>query len=379
MSKISYKIKHIDICYILSIILVMNTPELSIIIPVYNGQDYIVRCVDSIMRQKDSDKYEIIIIDDGSNDDTPKILDAAANLYKNVRVIHQKNSGVSVARNNGIAASHGKYLTFVDADDMVGLKESAFDKYFISPSGVSTIGNMNITTANNVLPLITNAHFDNGYFVNMLRAAKDTNAEVVLGGKITVNRNEIYMRRHVYENDFLYDIAPDHKDILLRQTDRRENANFALYNRKMLDKHNLRFMANMKLDEDMLFCMLAVLYAEHVATVKDVTYFYNRHENTLSNIVDYNEKMEKQKIADIRRFSYLLNKLGQMPQYSKSFTYWTKEYSKKGTKYIHDTGDFPSKDCYYICGESECTGCFIADAMREQFKTNIEKYLGITR
>ena len=295
----------------------MKGTELSIMIPVYNGQDYIVRCVDSIMRQQGADQYEIIVVDDGSTDDTPKISDAVASTYKNIRVIHQKNSGVSVARNNGIAASHGKYITFVDADDMVGLKESAFDKYFASPSGVSTIGNMNITTANNVLPLMTNAHFDNGYFVNMLRTAKDTNAEVVLGGKITVNRSEIYMRRHVYENDFLYDIAPDHKDILLRQTDRRENANFALYNRKMLDKHNLRFMANMKLDEDMLFCMLAVLYAEHVATVKDVTYFYHRHSDTLSNIRDVQQSTRKYQIANIQRFSVLMNELAGRPGYEK--------------------------------------------------------------
>ncbi len=152
----------------------MNNKELSIIIPVYNGQDYIVRCVDSIMRQRDATQHEIIIVDDGSTDDTPKILDAAANVYKNIRVIHQKNAGVSVARNNGITASHGKYVTFVDADDMVGLNIDAFDKYFISPSNISNIGNMKITTAHNVLPLMTNLHFDNGYFVKFRHTVRMT-------------------------------------------------------------------------------------------------------------------------------------------------------------------------------------------------------------
>lgn len=354
----------------------MQSTELSIIIPAYNAQDYIVRCVDSIIRQRGADQHEIIIVDDGSTDDTPKTLDAIAEIYKNIRIIHQKNGGVSVARNNGIAASHGKYITFVDADDMVGLKLSAFEPYLINTSYENKIGNLYIACANTLPGALTDAHFDDGYFANMLRAAKDSDADVVLGGKITVNKQEVYTRRHTYENDFVYDKSTD-KDILLRQADRRENANFALYRREMLDKHNLRFLANMKLDEDMLFCMLATLYANRVSTVKDVTYFYNRHENTLSNIVADDERLQKQKIADIQRFSYLLNEFGQMPQYAKTFNYWLKEYAKKSTKYTYGSGEFPPRDCAHICKVTECKSCFIADAMHEEFKNNIEKHLGI--
>ncbi|MBO7644968.1 MAG: glycosyltransferase family 2 protein [Alphaproteobacteria bacterium] len=69
----------------------MQNTELSIIIPAYNAQDYIVRCVESIMRQRGADRHEIIIVDDGSTDNTPKTLDAIAEIYKNIRVIHQKN------------------------------------------------------------------------------------------------------------------------------------------------------------------------------------------------------------------------------------------------------------------------------------------------
>ena len=355
----------------------MQDTEVSIIIPAYNAQDYIVRCVDSIMRQKDADRYEIIIVDDGSTDDTPKILDAAAEIYKNIRIIHQKNGGVSVARNNGIAESHGKYVTFVDADDMVGMSISAFEPYLINCSYENKIGNLYIANTNTLPNKLTYAHFDDGYFTNMLSAAKDSDADVVLGGKITVNKQEVYTRRHTYENDFVYGAKQIDKDILLRQADRRENANFALYRREMLDKHILRFLANMKLDEDMLFCMLATLYANRVATVKDVTYFYNRHENTLSNISDNDERLQKQKVADIQRFSYLLNELDQMPQYAEIFNYWLNIYSDKSTKYVCNPGEFPPRNCAHICWQGECTGCFIADALREQFRKNIERYITI--
>lgn len=354
----------------------MKTPELSIIIPVYNGQDYILRCVDSIMRQRNAAQYEVIIVNDGSTDDTQKILGTIAKAHQNIRIISQPNAGVSVARNNGIAASSGKYVTFVDCDDMVGLKVDMFDKYFVNPTSQRDIGNLKMATMRNALPLITPAHFDDGYFVNMLRAAAETDADVVLGGKITVNRTEVYIRRHIYENDVLYGDAPADKDIVLLQADRRENANFALYRRDMLNARNLRFLTNMKLDEDMLFCMLAVLYAERVATVKDVTYFYNRHEDTLSNISDYDTMMQKYKVANIQRFSVLLSELGKMPQYSEIFTYWVKEYSKKGTKYIYDSGEFPPMICYNYCDRSKCTACNIADGMRECLPRNIAKYLG---
>ena len=104
-------------------------PELSIIIPVYNCEKYIIRCLGSILRQQDSDKYEIIVVNDGSTDNTANKLNKFAPKYKNIKVIHQKNAGVSVARNVGISASHGKYVTFVDGDDIVGINAKAFDKH----------------------------------------------------------------------------------------------------------------------------------------------------------------------------------------------------------------------------------------------------------
>ena len=92
--------------------------EVSVIIPVYNVETKLRRCIESIINQSFSD-FELILVDDGSTDCSGSICDEYAQKQSNIHVIHQKNSGVSSARNKGIACSNGKYITFVDSDDYV--------------------------------------------------------------------------------------------------------------------------------------------------------------------------------------------------------------------------------------------------------------------
>lgn len=355
----------------------MKEQELSIIVPIYNGQDYIEDCIGSILGQKDSAQHEIVVVNDGSTDNTENILFDFAKTNKNIHIINQKNSGVSIARNNGIIASHGKYITFVDCDDMVGLNTPVFDKYFQNSKVLRQIKNLS-TVKSYQFPYQFNAyHFTNDYFENMLNAAKDTKADVILGGKITVNLNMSYSIRQVYDYDVLYKNEDfEEQNIIMRHAHVRESANFALYRRDFINKYNLYFLPNMNLDEDILFCMLSVLYADKVATTKDVTYFYNRHENTLSNMLNYHETCIKFMIAIIKRFSYLLNAMSKNPKFSRLFNYWIKEYSKKGCEYVYEPGDFPPDDCHYWCDKNECNNCRIANSMCENFIKNIQKYCG---
>lgn len=90
----------------------------SVIIPIYNRQKYLARCFDSIINQTVSD-LEIILVDDGSADDSGRICDAYAEKDKRFRVIHKENGGVSSARNSGIDMMSGDYCCFVDSDDYV--------------------------------------------------------------------------------------------------------------------------------------------------------------------------------------------------------------------------------------------------------------------
>lgn len=91
---------------------------ISVVIPIYNVEQYILRCVDSVLNQT-YQNLEIILVDDGSPDNCPKICDEYAVKDNRVRVIHKQNGGLSSARNAGIDVAEGEYITFIDSDDYV--------------------------------------------------------------------------------------------------------------------------------------------------------------------------------------------------------------------------------------------------------------------
>lgn len=90
----------------------------SFIVPVYNTSKYLKKCLDSLVKQTFKD-FEIIIVNDGSTDDSRSIISKYEKKYNNIKVINQKNQGLSMARNNGVKEAKGKYLIFIDSDDYV--------------------------------------------------------------------------------------------------------------------------------------------------------------------------------------------------------------------------------------------------------------------
>lgn len=94
--------------------------ELSVIVPCYNVEEYLERCIDSLVHQDiEVNAYEVLLIDDGSTDKTGDICDRYATRYPQVQVIHQSNAGQGAARNVGLDHAKGKYIFFVDGDDFV--------------------------------------------------------------------------------------------------------------------------------------------------------------------------------------------------------------------------------------------------------------------
>ena len=93
------------------------TPKISCIVPVYNVEKYLRRCVDSILNQTFTD-FELILVDDGSPDNSPAICYEYAVKDSRIKVIHKVNGGVSSARNVGLDVAKGEWICFVDSDDL---------------------------------------------------------------------------------------------------------------------------------------------------------------------------------------------------------------------------------------------------------------------
>ncbi len=154
----------------------MGTLDLTVIIPVYNGEKYLKECIDTIINQKTSFKYEVICVNDGSTDSSTEILEEYSK-NKNIIHIYQKNSGISASRNRGILEAKGKYIMFVDDDDLLDLN-----------------------------------------FINvMMSKAQSENADIVKCGYATLSEN--VERKRVIE----------HKDILLKDEEIVQIFNYSGY------------------------------------------------------------------------------------------------------------------------------------------------------
>lgn len=148
----------------------MKNIDLSIIVPIYNCEKYIAECIESIILEKNV-KFELILINDGSKDNSGEICDFYQKKDKRIKVIHQKNSGVSEARNNGIKNANSKYIMFVDADDTMsndwGLKiksvlKENYDIVFFQNKFQST----NLDKTNIILNILKIDKFDGWSFSN---------------------------------------------------------------------------------------------------------------------------------------------------------------------------------------------------------------------
>lgn len=114
----------------------------SVIVPVYNVQQYLEQCIESVLRQSYTN-YEIILVDDGSTDGSTEICDRYVTNYPFVKVIHQENGGISAARNTGLDCATGKYVLFLDSDDFIS--SNALQSFYevTAESGVEAVSAYN--------------------------------------------------------------------------------------------------------------------------------------------------------------------------------------------------------------------------------------------
>lgn len=215
----------------------MALPLLSVIVPVYNVAAYLPRCLDSLLAQSYS-RLEVICVDDGSTDDSAAILDAYAAKDSRIKVIHQKNAGVSVARNRGLDAATGEFLAFVDADDWV--EPDAYEKAVAAMSeGVDLV--------------CFGTHVD---------------------GEIDSVYRDILVRHLTVQARSRVPLAPE------LQVELGGEIWNKLYRRELIERGTVRFPVGQAYGEDKVFYFCYASKAKAVSCLPDSLYHYCQHEDS---------------------------------------------------------------------------------------------------
>lgn len=212
--------------------------KISVIIPVYNSSTYLRKCLDSVVNQTLKD-IEIIVINDGSTDDSKNIIEEYLCKYKNIIFIDQENKGIGKTRNIGIKKATGEYITFIDSDDYI--KENMLEEYY--------------------------------------KYAKKHNFDLVIGSYIKkINNKEIIFENNKFKTGnvkttpqilYLIEYGPWAK----------------LYKREMLINNNIYFDEKRKY-EDMPFVSKALLKSKLIGQITEPYYYYIIHNNSETTTMD---------------------------------------------------------------------------------------------
>lgn len=226
--------------------------EISIIIPVYNVDKYIDICMNSILNQTFKN-IEVILIDDGSTDLSGTICDRYARIDKRIFVKHIKNSGASVARNEGIKIASGKYICFVDADDYIEIC----------------------------------------MYKKMYEIAEKYNADIVICGINLENFRRQIIEKVVDEIQVLDElcIRQNIVPILCKDTVLYNSPCNKLYNSYLIKEKDIKFPIGLKRAEDLQFNRLIIPNTRKIILIPDILYHYNllNYSATASQIQDYHK------------------------------------------------------------------------------------------
>lgn len=237
-----------------------NNIHVSVIIPAYNAEKYIDKCITSLISQSIFENLEIIVINDGSIDATAQIVNEYSKNYKNIKVFHTKNQGVSSARNLGIKQALGEYITFVDADDW--LEMSCYEKMY---------ANAKLYSADIVAA---------GLYID-INDKKVIDRKVVLQNTVADGKKAV--REYLYGN---LDVHIVNK----------------IFRRDIVKKH--AFDITLKIAEDRLFLLECLLDAKKVIFIQESFYHYYQNENSAMN-----QKFSKNNLDNIFVGKSIINKV----------------------------------------------------------------------
>lgn len=232
----------------------IDKPFFTIILPIYNVEKYLDRCINSILSQDFKD-YEIILIDDGSPDNCPQICDTWEQKDKRIKTIHKQNEGLGMARNTGLENANGKYVFFIDSDDYIlpGLFSEMFEYL------------------NNKLCDIV--------FYGFQRTDKNDN---ILSKSIPNPYKDYYDKNYEIRNELLADfIAQNPRSAV--ETNLNVTAWNCCISREFLNENKLRFVSERRyISEDLYFYLDICEYLNRVGFIKKVYYSYCQNEGSLT-------------------------------------------------------------------------------------------------
>lgn len=209
--------------------------KISAVVPVYNMGKYITKCVESLVNQKYKN-VEIILVDDGSTDNSGKLCDALASQYHNIKVFHQKNSGVSKARNKGLELATGYYISFIDPDDYLDLQ-----------------------TYETVIALMENNHADIGCYDNYWFENQEPSYDW--------NNN----------TNYLFDLYSNN-NVTINLLLESRSACRCIYTKQIIK--NLHFPIHLTQGEDTIFLANALIQCQRAIHIKAPFYFRRKTPNS---------------------------------------------------------------------------------------------------
>ncbi len=262
----------------------MDKILISVIVPVYNVEKYIDKCLNSIMKQSYKN-IEIILVDDGSTDKSGKICEEYAKLDNRIKVVHKKNEGLGLARNSGLEISSGKYIAFIDSDDFIS--ENMIEKL------VEEILNYNVDTVY--------CGFYEYYDSNLLLP------------KPCYYSNKIFEKEEITSKILLEMIgtAPkEKKDSLVSMS-----VWHALYSTEIIKKNLIKFPSEREyISEDIVFDILYLKNAKKIKFIEDCLYFYRcNNSNSLTHKYKKDEFLMHKKVVD--KLNYELSKFMKKEKY----------------------------------------------------------------